>query len=110
KKAFYSDNGSTAVEVAVKMCIQYWFNQGKPRYKLLAFENSYHGDTFGAMAVSARSAFTGPFEKFLFEVEYMPIPDSSNIEELEQRITGLKDELAAFIFEPLVQGAGGMQM
>ncbi|MGB4773741.1 MAG: adenosylmethionine--8-amino-7-oxononanoate transaminase [Daejeonella sp.] len=109
-KVFYSDNGSTAVEVALKMCFQYWSNVGKPRTKVLAFRNSYHGDTFGAMAVSARSAFTEPFEKLLFEVEFIDLPDKNNISSLKSQVSNLKSDLAAFIFEPLVQGAGGMLM
>ncbi len=110
QKIFYSDNGATAVEIALKMCIQYWSNQGIPRTKVLAFHNSYHGDTFGAMAVSARSAFTTHFEKFLFEVTYIDLPNQHNIEILKSQISDLKSEVAAFIFEPLVQGAGGMLM
>lgn len=109
-KVFYSDNGSTAVEVALKMCFQYLSNLGNPRTKVLAFNNSYHGDTFGAMAVSSRSAFTRPFEKLLFDVEFIDVPDARNIEELKGYISGVASDLAAFIFEPLVQGAGGMQM
>ena len=109
-KVFYSDNGSTAVEVAMKMCFQYWSNLGNPKTKVLAFNNSYHGDTFGAMAVSSRSAFTRPFEKLLFDVEFIDLPDAGNIEQLKAHISGISSDLAAFIFEPLVQGAGGMQM
>jgi len=110
RKVFYSDNGSTAVEVALKMCFQYWSNQGLNKTKVLAFNNSYHGDTFGAMAVSARSAFTKPFEKLLFEVEFLDLPDQNNLERLKSQISALGSEVSAFIFEPLVQGAGGMQM
>jgi adenosylmethionine-8-amino-7-oxononanoate aminotransferase len=110
QKAFYSDNGSTAVEVAVKMCLQYWHNQGKHRTRILAFKNAYHGDTFGAMAVSGRSAFTAAFDSLLFEVEFIDLPDQSNIESLKAKITNLKSELACFIFEPLVQGSAGMLM
>jgi adenosylmethionine-8-amino-7-oxononanoate aminotransferase len=109
-KVFYSDNGSTAVEVALKMCLQFWSNQGIEKTKVLAFHNSYHGDTFGAMAVSARSAFTKPFDKFLFEVEFIDLPNSNNIEQIKEHISTLKSDAYAFIFEPLVQGAGGMQM
>ncbi|HZX59833.1 MAG TPA: aminotransferase class III-fold pyridoxal phosphate-dependent enzyme, partial [Mucilaginibacter sp.] len=101
-KAFYSDNGSTAVEVAIKMCLQYWHNQGIERTKILAFKNGYHGDTFGAMAVSGRSAFTAAFDSLLFEVEFIDLPDASNIEELKTHISKLKTQLACFIFEPLV--------
>lgn len=110
KRVFYSDNGSTAVEVALKMCFQYWSNQGSPRTRVLAFHNSYHGDTFGAMAVSARSAFTKPFEQFLFDVEFIDLPNAENIHQLTDHISTLSPQLSAFIFEPLVQGAGGMNM
>lgn len=110
KRVFYSDNGSTAVEVALKMCFQYWSNQGRPRTRVLAFHNSYHGDTFGAMAVSARSAFTKPFEQFLFDVEFIDLPNAENIHQLTDHISTLSPQLSAFIFEPLVQGAGGMNM
>ena len=109
-RVFYSDNGSTAVEVALKMCFQYWSNRGQSRTKVLAFHNSYHGDTFGAMAVSARSAFTQPFEKLLFDVEFIDTPNKKNITALKSRLSALRSDLSAFIFEPLVQGAGGMQM
>ncbi|EHQ30146.1 adenosylmethionine--8-amino-7-oxononanoate transaminase [Mucilaginibacter paludis] len=109
-KVFYSDNGSTAIEVAIKMCLQYWHNQGAPRTKLLAFKNAYHGDTFGAMAVSARSAFTNVFEALLFEVEFIDLPNAANISDLKSHITNLKANLACFIFEPLLQGSGGMLM
>jgi len=109
-KVFYSDNGSTAVEVALKMCLQYWFNKDKPRTKVLAFKNAYHGDTFGAMAVSGRSAFTNPFSSMLFEVEFIDLPSDDNIQELCQKISALHSELACFIFEPLVQGSAGMLM
>ncbi|WP_295655465.1 adenosylmethionine--8-amino-7-oxononanoate transaminase [uncultured Mucilaginibacter sp.] len=109
-KVFYSDNGSTAVEVALKMCLQYWNNQGIHRTKILAFNNAYHGDTFGAMAVSGRSAFTKAFDSMLFEVEFIDLPDAENIEGLKSHISHLNSELACFIFEPLIQGSGGMLM
>jgi adenosylmethionine-8-amino-7-oxononanoate aminotransferase len=110
QKAFYSDNGSTAVEVAIKMCLQYWHNRGINRTKILAFKNAYHGDTFGAMAVSGRSAFTAAFDKLLFDVEFIDVPNESNINGLKAQISNLKSELTCFIFEPLVQGASGMLM
>lgn len=110
QKIFYSDNGSTAVEVAIKMCLQYWHNKGQGRSKLLAFKNAYHGDTFGAMAVSGRSAFTAPFDSLLFEVEFLDLPDEQNIDSLKQQISGVKSDAACFIFEPLVQGTAGMVM
>lgn len=110
KKAFYSDNGSTAVEVAIKMCLQYWLNKGDQRTKIIAFNNAYHGDTFGAMAVSGRSAFTKAFDSLLFEVEFIDIPNKENIESLRSQISDLKSHTACFIFEPLVQGSAGMIM
>lgn len=110
-KVFYSDNGSTAVEVALKMAFQYWHNTGKPRRKVLALEDAYHGDTFGAMAVSGRSAFTAPFVPFLFDVEYIaaPVPgqEQTTLDSLQAL---LSDDVAALIVEPLVQGSGGMVM
>ncbi|CAN5311385.1 adenosylmethionine--8-amino-7-oxononanoate transaminase [soil metagenome] len=110
QKVFYSDNGSTAVEVAIKMCLQYWHNSGEHRTKIIAFKNAYHGDTFGAMAVSGRSAFTAAFDSMLFEVEFIDLPNEANIKDLKSQISNLKSETACFIFEPLVQGAGGMLM
>ncbi len=109
-KAFYTDNGSTAVEVALKMSLQFWWNKGKKRQKILAFENAYHGDTFGAMAVSGRSAFTAPFDKLLFDVIFIPTPNKENLSIIIDKIDEHKSEIACFIFEPLVQGASGMLM
>lgn len=109
-RVFYSDNGSTAVEVALKMTIQYWQNKGIARKKILAFRNAYHGDTFGAMSVSARSVFTRAFDDYLFEVVFIDTPTEENIEGLLAEVAGLAPDVAAFIFEPLVQGAGGMLM
>ncbi len=110
-KVFYSDNGSTAVEVALKMAFQYWHNLGQPRRKVIALENAYHGDTFGAMAVSGRSAFTAPFSPFLFDVAYLPVPVAGQeAAVLEQAAKLFTDDVAALIAEPLVQGAGGMVM
>lgn len=109
-RVFYSDNGSTAVEVALKMAIQYWWNRGARRPKLLAFHHSYHGDTFGAMSVSERSVFTLAFKDYLFEVVFIDTPTADNINDLKARIRALGPETAAFIYEPLLQGAGGMRM
>jgi len=110
QKVFYSDNGSTAVEVAIKMCLQYWHNKGENRTTIMAFKNAYHGDTFGAMAVSGRSAFTAAFDQLLFDVEFIELPTKENIQNLKSQISRLKSTAACFIFEPLVQGAGGMLM
>lgn len=103
---FYSDNGSTAVEIALKMALQVRGN-GK---RLLSFKNAYHGDTFGAMAAAGKSHFNKPFWPYLFEVHSILPPisgrEDESLEEFENAIaTG---EIAAFIFEPLIQGAGGM--
>lgn len=111
-KIFYSDNGSTAVEVALKMAFQYWSNQSISKTKVIAFENGYHGDTFGGMSVGARNAFNLPFSKLLFDVIHIPVPIEGKEEEtLNAMKFALKhDDIASFIFEPLVQGAGGMVM
>lgn len=110
-KLFFSDNGSTAVEVALKMAFQYWHNIGQPRTKVVALHDAYHGDTFGAMAVGGRSAFTAPFAPFLFDVEYLPTPVSGQEEAILAQAEALfSEEVAAFIVEPLIQGAGGMVM
>lgn len=109
-KIFYSDNGSTAVEVALKMAFQYWSNQGITKTKIIALENAYHGDTFGGMSVGARNAFNLPFSKLLFDVIHIPVPVKGKEEETMNALKeALKQEdIAAFIFEPLIQGAGGM--
>lgn len=113
-RVFYSDNGSTAVEVALKMCFQYWHNIGQPKYKIIAFEGAYHGDTFGAMSVGGRSAFSAPFAPFLFEVIFVapPVSGTENqvLTDFQAILEQYKGEIAGFIFEPLVQGAGGMRM
>jgi adenosylmethionine-8-amino-7-oxononanoate aminotransferase len=121
-RIFYTDNGSTAVEVAIKMAIQYWRNQAAPsaespakasakatRSKILAFRHSYHGDTFGAMSVSERSVFTAPFRDYLFDVIFIDTPTEDNIQIALQAIRGNGPEIAAFIYEPLLQAAGGMR-
>lgn len=106
-KIFFSDNGSTAVEVALKLAVQYWHNKGKPRSKILALQNSYHGDTFGAMAAGHRGIFSKPFDSMMFEVTHLPVhPDSATLEHVRDLCTS--QQVAACIFEPRVQGAGGM--
>ena len=110
-KIFYSDNGSTATEVAIKMSLQYWMNRGEGnRNKILAFHHSYHGDTFGAMSVSERGTFTLAFRDKLFKVIFIDTPDEKNMQELQQEIEKYKNEIACLIYEPLLQGAGGMRM
>lgn len=110
-KIFYTDDGSTATEVAIKLALQYWKNVGdNKRNKILAFHNSYHGDTFGAMSVSERGVYTSAYNDKLFDVIFVDTPDSKNINRLKTEIEIYKDEIACFIYEPLLQGAGGMQM
>jgi adenosylmethionine-8-amino-7-oxononanoate aminotransferase len=109
-RVFYSDNGSTAVEVGIKMAIQYWGNKGNARTKVLAFRHSYHGDTFGAMSVSERSVFTAPFRDYLFDVIFIDTPTRENRLELRSLIRQQAGEIACFIYEPLLQAAGGMRI
>jgi adenosylmethionine-8-amino-7-oxononanoate aminotransferase len=110
-KIFYSDNGSTATEVAIKISLQYWMNKGEGnKNKILAFHHSYHGDTFGAMSISERGTFTLAFRDKLFEVIFIETPDNKNFTQLKEEIEKCKNEIACFIYEPLLQGAGGMRM
>jgi len=76
-KIFFNDNGSTAVEAAIKMTLQYFYNKGEKRTTFIAFENGFHGDTFGAMSVSGLSVYNGPFEDFLIDVKRIPTPNGS---------------------------------
>jgi adenosylmethionine-8-amino-7-oxononanoate aminotransferase len=106
-RIFYSDNGSTAVEVALKMAYQFWCHRDEPRRTLfIGFENGYHGDTFGAMAVGRDRLFFGRFEPLLFRAEQIPVSAQRLDELLQQK----SSEVAGVIVEPLVQGAGGMRM
>lgn len=111
-KIFYSDNGSTAVEVALKMVFQYWHNQKNSKSLFIAFEGAYHGDTFGSMSVGARNVFNQAFENHLFHVAHIPLPTRENIEQIKAVLADWINhhEFAGFIFEPLIQGAGGMVM
>lgn len=102
-RIFYSDNGSTAVEVALKMAYQFWRNRGEERKTFVALTNAYHGDTFGAMAASDESSFTAPFKPLLFNVLR-----AGNTEEIENVFREKASEIAAIIVEPMLQGAGGM--
>lgn len=112
EKIFFSDNGSTSVEIALKMAIQYWYNKGTPKTKIIAFRNSFHGETFGSMSVSERNAFTKPFSNFLFDMEFLDVPNIENIKEVSATLDKLtaNGEVAAFLFEPLVLGTAGMVM
>ena len=111
-RIFFNDNGSTAVEAGIKMALQYYFNLDEKRSTFIAFENGFHGDTFGAMSVSGLSVYNGPFEDFLMEVKRIPVP---NVENHQDIISRLKDiiaynKVAGFIYEPIVQGAAGMKI
>ena len=123
KWVFYSDDGSTAVEVALKLAYQFWHNQGEhTRTRFLRLEGAYHGDTLGAMSVGERSLFTRPFSDLLFPTDAVPFPATwegdEEVEAKEARALARLEELlvrrpgqyAAMILEPLVQGAGGMRM
>jgi adenosylmethionine---8-amino-7-oxononanoate aminotransferase len=112
-KIFLSDNGSTAVEVALKMAIQFWYNQNiTNKKKVIAIEGSYHGDTFGSMSVGARDIFITPFNPYLFSAEFIEFPslekENQVIDQFKKLIN--KDDVGVFIFEPLVQGASGMRI
>ncbi len=112
QKVFFSDNGSTSVEIAIKMVYQYWFNKGISKKRFLAIEGAYHGDTFGAMSVGQRGNFNQPFEHLFFEVDFIPFPTSENENDVLKSIEALfqTGEFAGFIFEPLIQGAAGMRI
>lgn len=111
-KAFFSDDGSTSVEVALKMAIQFNTNNGKKKNKVIALENGYHGDTFGSMSVSGRNVFNRAFEEHLFEVNFISVPgnkyDAEYIKQFEEAVND--GSIAAIIFEPIVQAAAGMVM
>ncbi|MFM2344544.1 MAG: hypothetical protein RLZZ210_1155, partial [Pseudomonadota bacterium] len=123
---FYTDNGSTAIEAGLKMAIQYAYNKNKhnKKHTFLAFEGGYHGDTFGAMAVGKTSGFYNPFKQWLFDVDFIEYPCVSlhtNLEELEEFEQSIlrnlnnylednHSSIAGFIFEPLIQGASGMNI
>lgn len=122
ERFFFSDNGSTAVEVALKMAYQFWQNQGEQRTVFLSFEGAYHGDTFGAMAVGKGSGFHDHFQKLLFSVQTIPYPatwlDDTEIlakeqfalDALQNCLKHHANNIAAFIAEPLLQGASGMRV
>ena len=108
--AFFSDSGSTAVEVALKMALGYWANIGEPRSRIVVIEHSYHGDTIGAMSVGARGVFNCAYAPLLFDVATVPFPaegsQQATLDALENYCS--RPDTAAFIVEPLLLGAGGM--
>jgi adenosylmethionine-8-amino-7-oxononanoate aminotransferase len=114
-RVFYSDNGSTAVEVALKIAMQYWMNRGQPRTRIVALDHAYHGDTFGAMSTSAPSVFTAPFASHLFDVVRLPGPgpdheESETLAALDRLLHDDGDAIAGVIVEPRLQAAGGMRV
>jgi len=112
QKVFFSDNGSTAVEVALKMVIQYWHNRRISKRKILSLAGSYHGDTFGAMSLGERGIFNTPFEPYFFDVHFLEFPhveaEENILNSAEQQMES--GDVACLIIEPLVQGAAGMRM
>jgi len=114
--SFYSDSGSTAIEIALKMAAGYFaqHEEQQKRTKILALEDGYHGDTFGTMSTGSRGVFNEMYEPFLFDVEHLPFPHSGQedavLAKLDNWLKKHGEQCAAFIFEPLVQGAAGMQM
>ncbi|MGD9811240.1 MAG: adenosylmethionine--8-amino-7-oxononanoate transaminase [Sphingobium sp.] len=108
---FFSDSGSTAVEVGLKMALGYWYNIGEPRHRILVMEHSYHGDTIGAMSVGARGPFNAAYDPLLFDVASVPFPaagrEQAALDALEA-LCGEPEKPAALIVEPLILGAGGM--
>jgi len=107
---FYSDSGSTSVEVALKMALGYWANRGEPRHRIAVMRHSYHGDTFGGMSVGERGVFTHAYRSLLFDVTTVPFPHAGAEQETLDALEAAckAGDLAAFIVEPLVLGSGGM--
>ena len=112
QKIFFSDNGSTAVEVAIKVALQYFFNKGEKKTTIIAFENAFHGDTFAAMAASGISFYTQAFQGMFIDVIRIPVPVKGQEQESFETLKNViqSHNCAGFIFEPLVQGAAGMVM
>lgn len=108
-RVFFSDSGSTSVEVALKMALGYWAARDEPRHRIVVMQHSYHGDTIGAMSVGARGVFNQTYGPLLFEVDTVPFPapgaEQATLDALERACA---NGAAAFVVEPLVLGAGGM--
>ena len=108
---FFSDSGSTSVEVALKMALGYWSNIGEPRSRIVVMQHSYHGDTIGAMSVGARGVFNAAYSPLLFDVTAVPFPHPGQEQvTLDALEVACREKPAAFIVEPLILGAGGMLM
>lgn len=112
QKVFFSDNGSTATEVALKMVFQYFFNQGIEKKHVLAMSGAYHGDTFGAMSVGERDKFNAPFEPYFFDVTYIDFPTKGTEQTILENAKKAFEtkEYCCLIVEPLIQGASGMRI
>jgi len=110
RHVFYSDSGSTSVEVALKMALGFWDNRGEPRHRIIVMEHGYHGDTIGGMSVGARGVFNRPYQPLLFDVATIPFPEpgqsQATLDALEAQC---REKPAALLVEPLVLGAGGMK-
>lgn len=121
-RVFFSDNGSTSIEVALKMAYQYWVNQGEPRTRFLGFEGGYHGDTIGAMSIGGNCDWWKPFQPLMFSIDVVPFPatfdddadvenkETQVLEKLEFYLKNQSDRYAGIFIEPLIQGAGGMRI
>jgi adenosylmethionine-8-amino-7-oxononanoate aminotransferase len=105
---FYSDSGSTAVEVALKMALGFWRNRGAARSRIVALEHAYHGDTIGTMSAGARGVFNTAYEPLLFDVARLPFPAPGKEQDTLDVLEKAAKDAAALIVEPLICGAGGM--
>ena len=109
---FYSDSGSTSVEVALKMALGFFHNTGDPRSRIVVMEHGYHGDTIGTMSAGERGVFNAAYRPLLFNVETIPFPapdrEQETLDAFEHLCSG--QEVAALLVEPLILGAGGMKM
>jgi adenosylmethionine-8-amino-7-oxononanoate aminotransferase len=114
-RVFYSDSGSTSVEVALKMALGFWKNSGpengkEPRTRIIALEHAYHGDTVGTMSAGARGVYNAAYEPLLFDVVRLPFPSAGREKETLDQLKAAVAGAAALIVEPLILGAGGMLM
>ncbi len=109
-RVFFSDSGSTSVEVALKMALGFWAHRGAPRHRILVLEHSYHGDTIGTMSVGARGVFNAAYAPLLFDVGTIPFPEGNGQATLDALEAACRQQPAALIVEPLICGAGGMRI
>lgn len=111
---FFTDNGSTAVESAIKLCAQYWHQNGRPRrVRFLSLEDAFHGETLGATALGGVAAFRAPFAALTMPVTHLPSPADGldqALDALEKELASGAEEIAALVLEPMIQGAGGMRV